>query len=141
MLRQVTENKAKANILNQQFQSVFSKLSPLRLGQLCIDKVQDSFDVPENLKCKYSIMPNHNFYQWKSKILKLLGNLKTDKASGLDEIKPVVLKELGNEIAPVIKIIFRKSVQTGQLPNETAYKKVIEMTPPLQANFFDQYFL
>ena len=84
---------------------------------------------------------NHNFYQWKSKILKLLGNLKTDKASGLDEIKPVVLKELGNEIAPVIQIIFRKSVQTGQLPNETAYENVIELTPPLQANFFDQYFL
>ena len=58
----VTENKAKANILNQQFQSVFSKLSPLRLGQLYIDKVQDSFDdVPENLKCKYSIMPKSQF--------------------------------------------------------------------------------
>ena len=37
----VNENKAKANILNLQFQSVFSQLSPLRLGQICIDKIQD----------------------------------------------------------------------------------------------------
>ena len=39
-----------------------------------------------------------------NKILKLLGNLKTDKAAGRpDEIKPIVLKELRNEIAPVIQ--------------------------------------
>ena len=54
----VTENKAKATILNLQFQSVFSQLSSLRLGQLCIDKIQDLFEeIPENIKCKYPVMP------------------------------------------------------------------------------------
>ena len=61
----VTEQKAKATILNKQFQSVFffffffffSQLSPLRLGQLCIEKVQEIFEIaPENLRCKYSVM-------------------------------------------------------------------------------------
>ena len=65
-------------------------------------------------------------------ILKLLGNLKTDNASGQDEIKPFVLKELRNEIAPVINIIYEKSLLTGQLQSDwkTArvsliYKKVV----------------
>ena len=47
-----TENKAKATLLNLQFQSVFSQLSPLRLGQLCIVKIQELFEnIPQNLKC------------------------------------------------------------------------------------------
>ena len=33
-----SQNKEKANILNRQFQSVFSQLSPLKLGQICIDR-------------------------------------------------------------------------------------------------------
>ena len=58
----VTENKEKATILNKQFQSVFSQLSPLRLGQLYIEKVQEIFErIPENLKCKYPIMPDRIF--------------------------------------------------------------------------------
>ena len=39
----ITENKGKANLLILQFQSVFSQLSPLRMGQLCIEKVQELF--------------------------------------------------------------------------------------------------
>ena len=57
-------------------------------------------------------------------ILKVLANLKTDKASGPDEIKPIVLKELGNEISPVIQIIFEKYLQTGQLPKDWTTARV-----------------
>ena len=32
-------NVKKANLLNSQFQSVFSRLSPLKLGQLCTKKI------------------------------------------------------------------------------------------------------
>ena len=115
-----TEQKAKATILNKQFQSVFSQLSPLRLGQLCKEKVQEIFEIaPENLRCKYPIMSDIII-----EILKLLANLKTDKASGPDEIKPIVLKELRNEISPVIQIIFEKSLQTGQLPKDWTTTRV-----------------
>ena len=46
-------------------------------------------------------------------ILKLLSNLKHDKASGPDEIKSAVLKELRNEIATIVQRIFEKSLASG----------------------------
>ena len=113
-----SQNKEKANILNRQFQSVFSQLSPLKLGQICIDKLQQYFNdnVPEKFKCNYPQMPeiciNING------IIKLLSNLRPDKAAGPDEIRPIVLRELRVEIAPVIQLIFEKSLATGKLPSD-----------------------
>ena len=49
-------------------------------------------------------------------ILKLLANLKPDKAPGPDGIKPVVLKELREEIAPIIQLLFQRSLTTGKIP-------------------------
>lgn len=119
----VTENKAKATLLNLQFQSVFSQLSPLRLGQLCTHKIQEIFEnVPESLKCKYPSMPDISINE--NGILKLLSNLKIDKAAGPDDIKPLVLKELRNEITPVIKAIFEKSLETSQLPKDWTTARV-----------------
>ena len=46
---------------------------------------------------------------WPEGILKLLSNLKPDKAPGLDGIRPIILKELRGEIAPVIQPLFQKS--------------------------------
>ena len=51
-------------------------------------------------------------------ILKLLANLKPDKAPGPDGIKPVVLKELREEIAPVIQLLFQRSLTTGKIPED-----------------------
>ena len=45
-------------------------------------------------------------------LLKLLKNLKSGKAAGPDKLKPLLLKELRDEI------IFEKSLQTGKLPSE-----------------------
>ena len=41
---------------------------------------------------------------------------KPGKAAGLDRLKPLLLIELRKEIAPIIKIIFDRSLQTGKLP-------------------------
>ena len=49
-------------------------------------------------------------------ILKLLQNLKPFKAAGPDKLKPLLLKELREEIAPIIQIIFERSLQTCKLP-------------------------
>ena len=38
-------------------------------------------------------------------ILKLLKNLKPGKAAGPDRLKPILLKELCEEIAPIIQVI------------------------------------
>ena len=51
-------------------------------------------------------------------VLKLLSNLKPDKAARPDSIKPVVLKQLKIEIAPVICLLFEETLQTRQLPSD-----------------------
>ena len=111
-------NKEKANILNRQFQSVFSQLSPLKLGQICTDKLQQYFNrnIPDKFKCSYPQMPDININL--NGIIKLLYNLRPDKAAGPDEIRPIVLRELRVEIAPVIQLIFEKSLATGTLPSD-----------------------
>ena len=62
-----------------------------------------------------------------SSVLKLLSNLKPDEAAGPDSIKPVVLKQLKMEIAPVVCLLFEKTLQTGQLPS--AWKKKRKSVP------------
>ena len=52
----------------------------------------------------------------KNGLLKLLKNVKPGKAAGPDRLKPLLLRELREEIAPIIKIIFDRSLQTGKLP-------------------------
>ena len=51
-------------------------------------------------------------------ILKLLQNLKPRKAAGLDRLKPLLLKELREEIASIIQVMFGRFIQTGKLPTE-----------------------
>ena len=46
-------------------------------------------------------------------LLKLLHNLKPGKAAGPDMLKPLLLRELRDEIAPIIKVIFDRSLQGG----------------------------
>ena len=111
-------NKEKANILNRQFQSVFSQLSPLKLGQICIDKLQLYFNqhLSDKFKCNYPQMPDICINL--NDITKLLSNLRPDKAAGPDEIRPIVLKELRSEIAPIIQLIFERSLATGEVPSD-----------------------
>ena len=45
-------------------------------------------------------------------LLKLLHNLKPGKAAVPDMLKPLLLGELRDEIAPIIKVIFDRSLQT-----------------------------
>ena len=51
-------------------------------------------------------------------VLELLSNLKPDKSPGPDGIKPIILKELREEIAPVIQLLFQKSISTGKIPSD-----------------------
>ena len=51
-------------------------------------------------------------------ILKLLHNLKPGKAAGPDKIRPLILKELRVELAPIIKVIFEQCLKTGKLPTD-----------------------
>ena len=113
-----SQNKDKATLLNKQFQSVFSQLSPLKLSQLCIDKLQDYFSgrIPKKFQCNYPKMPE--IIKDLKGILKLLSNLNPDKAPGPDGIKPIVLKELREELTRIIQLLFQKSISTGKIPTD-----------------------
>ena len=51
-------------------------------------------------------------------ILKLLKDLNPHKAAGPDHIKPLVLKELRDILAPVIQVIFQVSLDSGKVPSD-----------------------
>ena len=79
------------------------------------DKI-GSHTVPPSLHSKYQPMPEITIYV--PGIIKLLGNLNPSKASGLDSIKPIVLKNLSNEIALFLSVLFQKSLDSGQVPHD-----------------------
>ncbi len=93
------EIKTKQNILNTQFQSVFTPISPLNLSHLCQNTVHEGLSqgklneqqIPDRHKPQYPTMPAITISA--NGILKLLANLKPEKASGPDGIKPLVLKK------------------------------------------------
>ena len=97
-----SDNVKKAEILNDQFKSVFSKDDPSEPHPLPnpeFPKIQD-INITE---------PG---------VRKLLQNLKPNKASGPDNISPLILKTLAPEIAPSLTLIFQKSYETSEVPED-----------------------
>ncbi len=112
------DDTAKASILNQQFQSVFSPKSPLSLKSLCQMNIQDTIDKGQRRSADQSPYSKiHDIEISTNGIDKLLRNLNPHKAYWPDQITPTILKELHSEIAPILKIIFQKSLDSGTLPS------------------------
>ena len=117
-----SDTKTKANLFNQQFNSVFTPKEPLSLSRLASMRVQDlkkagglpSDTIPDSLQDSATNMPEINISE--NGLMKLLQNLKPGKAAGPDKLKPLLLRELREEIAPIIQIIFDRSLKTGKLP-------------------------
>ena len=103
----------KAQILNKQFQSVFTPESALPLSALAQSILPSPHpDIPE-------IQVNE------LGILKLLQKLKPHKAGGPDNIKPIILKQLAIEIAPILTFIFNTSLETGEVPSDWRNANVV----------------
>ena len=51
-------------------------------------------------------------------VKKLMENLSPYKAGGSDGISPQVLRELAEELAPALTIIFQSSLSTGIVPTD-----------------------
>ena len=49
---------------------------------------------------------------------KLLKDLNPHKAAGPDQIKPLVLQKLRDVIAPILQVIFQRSLNTGRVPKD-----------------------
>ena len=93
----------KANILSRQFQSVFTK-----------EDVINNLPTLDNL----GIPAMEPVIVTVQGILKLLKELKVSKAPGPDSIYPTVLKECADSIAPLLRQIFQRSIDTGELPED-----------------------
>jgi len=99
--RLVSDSKGKANILLEQFKSVFTKNISSTLPPL--NQIQDN--IPPLIISVQGVT-------------KLLQQLKTGKAPGPDSIPNIVLKTLANSIAPILTTIFQSSVNSGSLPKD-----------------------
>ena len=105
----ITDPKQKSNSLNKQFQSVFSEATNITTSEFVNSNyMQDTHNYP--------VM--HDITITPPGIEKLLSKLDPSKASGPDEIKPRLLKNLAHELSPILTLIFQKSLDTGEVPTD-----------------------
>ncbi len=90
----------KAELLNNQFSSVFTDEDADFVPQLDTDKVTDIGEI-------HITVPG---------VEKLLNSLNTNKATGPDGLSGRLLKETAKSTAPLIRAIFQRSLETGSLP-------------------------
>ena len=96
-----SDSSVEARILNCQFSSVFT--ADDHNG----DTVLEGPSIP----------PISDLHISESGVKKLLLNINPTKAGGPDTIPCRFLRELAEELAPLLTIIFTQSVSTGELPN------------------------
>ena len=101
-------DKAKAEALNCQFQSVFTKPS----------NTQVEYDAPS----PYSSIPHLVISN--TGVVKQLSGLKVSKSCGPDEISPHFLKLVAEEIAPVFTFLFQQSFDNNTIPDQWRFALV-----------------
>lgn len=105
----ITDPIEKADLLNKQYESVFTKEPDGSLPDL-------GPSPHPQMNTPFITTPG---------ISKLLSQLKPDKAPGPDNITARVLKELHKEIAPILTTIFQISLTQGKLPKQWKEANVI----------------
>ncbi len=96
----VTEDQEMAEVLNEFFSSVFTR--------------ENTTNVPEAEIMATEEIKTVRITEWEVK--KKIRKLGKDAAAGPDEIGLRVLQELENEISAALVIIFRHSLNTGEIP-------------------------
>lgn len=107
--RVVSFAQDKAEVLNQQFSSVFTKEDLQNIPQI------NSNSIPDLQKLIID----------QKGVEKLLTDIQPKKASGPDQIPAKVLKSCASSLAPILQKIFQKSVDTAELPDEWRKANVI----------------
>ena len=95
-------DQGKANLLNKQVGDAFTN--------------ERLTDIPNLEQSPYPSCPNIAFTA--PGITKLLQRLKPHKASGTDSLPPRMLRDLAQEIAPVLTILFQQIFNTGRTPQD-----------------------
>ena len=134
----------KANALNDQFQPVFSPNIHISLKSLAQKKsLQGLHASRANLPFQPSPHPKMPHISIAAEgIDKLLVCLKPHKATGPNKFKLLVLQTFHKELAPILQLIFQRSIDTGKIPDickeanvSPIYRKRQKIRPiQLQAN-------
>ena len=98
----------KAEALNKQFKSVFTTETEFK---------------PAQAQPRFPSMPPIHISSLG--VLKLLQQLNPTKASGPDNLSPRVLRELSQQIAELLTIIFQRSLNEGVLPDDWRRANVV----------------
>jgi hypothetical protein len=97
-----TDSQENAEILNNYFQSVYTKEDINNIPDM------DGNPTPDISQIEISV----------DGVRKLLEDLQPNKASGPDQIPAKILKECATELAPILTSIFTQSLNTGKLPSD-----------------------
>ena len=105
----IIDDTKRADILNKQYCSVFSK--PTKdtppINSPPAESVIDDIDVQQN------------------GVLKLLKSVKPHKATGPDGVSARFLKEFSVEIAPALTLLYRNSLKHEVLPQEWLHASIV----------------
>ena len=104
----ITDTTGKANLLNEQFQSVFTPITEEPIP----DKGNSTHPIINKL---HITTPG---------IEKLLNKINPHEATGPDNISGRLLKEMQTQIAPILCLIFNKSYATGIIPDDWKHANV-----------------
>ena len=111
--QEISDDFEKAEILNNHFASVFTKEDLINIPEFKPDI--DDLIIIDNLDLDDTDIKKH------------LLKIDPSKSSGPDGINGRILKELASEVAPILKILFNKSIQEGQLPYQWKEAHVIAL--------------
>ena len=102
----ITDDECAANQLNDYFCSVFT--------------VENLDNVPQPKQIYQGSEQDclSNLLVRTEDVKQKLDKLKTDKSPGVDEIHPMMLRELREEIAQLLSEIFQASLETGKVPDD-----------------------
>ena len=98
----ISDSKGKAELLLNQFKSIFTK--PIN-NDLPSTRIQSKNNIRQIIIDQKGLE-------------KLLTNINLSKASGPDNIPNRILKECAIHLAPILKTILQYSLDTGELPKD-----------------------
>ena len=105
----IDDTKQKAEILNEQYHSVFT-----------VDNIGEKIPT---LSDNYHNMPHINIKT--EGVEKMMKNLDPSKVSGPDEIPARILKEYAHEFAPLLAPFYNTSLSRGEVPSDWRQVNVI----------------
>ena len=116
-------SRGKARVLSAQYSSVF--------------KTEDTSTVPNLGPSPYSSMPRIQVTC--VGVVKLLSKLNPKKAIGPDRVPTFILRDYAELIAPILRIIFQQSLDTGEVPDDWKSANIAAILKKADKNLASNY--